>query len=243
MKTVLITGASSGIGRSVAIAYAQKGYQVIAGGRNAQRLNNLSQQHNNITPLLCDVTDKNSIALASSSLPPIDILLLNAGDCEYIDDALHFDGDLFARIITTNVISVGYCLEAWLPLIKPHGQLAITSSSARFLPLPRAEAYGASKAALSYLAQTLSIDLAAHHIDVSLIHPGFVSTQLTDKNTFAMPAIISAEHAAVYILKGIHQRKSEINFPKRFIFFMKICALFPFSLWKALLIKSLKNKK
>ncbi|MFT5809085.1 MAG: NAD(P)-dependent dehydrogenase (short-subunit alcohol dehydrogenase family) [Moritella dasanensis] len=237
MKSVLITGASSGIGAALATHYADKGYQVFAGGRNIQRLNKLSAGYDNITPLVCDVTSKQSITEASLNLPPLDVLILNAGDCEYIDDAKHFDGDLFARIITTNLISVGYCLQAWLKLIKSGGKLALTSSSAAFLPLPRAEAYGASKAGLSYLAKTLSIDLKAHNIHVSVIHPGFVDTPLTQKNTFVMPQIVTAERAASYIASGLDNNKVEINFPRYFIWIMKIIRLLPFSLWQRIALR------
>ena len=241
MKTLLITGASSGIGFEVAKRYANSGYKVYAGGRNEERLNELASTSRNIVPFTCDITNKNSIANIPVSFESLDILLLNAGNCEYIDDPVNFDGDLFSRIITTNVISVGYCLDAWLKLVKPHGQLAITSSSASFVPLPRAEAYGASKAALSYLTKTLSIDLQPYNINVSLINPGFVQTQLTDKNTFSMPSIITAEKAAEYIVNGLIKRKSEINFPKRFTFSLKILSLFPFIIWKYFIGKTINR--
>ncbi len=161
-SNILITGASSGIGRELAIQYAQLGYQVFAGRRDIERLQQLQQQHSNITPLYCDVTDLAALLTTCNSLPALDILLLNAGNCEYINDAKQFDGELFARIINTNLISVGYCLQAWLPQVKSGGKLAITSSSAAFVPLPRAEAYGASKAGLSYLANSLRLDLHRH---------------------------------------------------------------------------------
>ena len=232
MKSILITGASSGIGAELAILYAKKGYNVFAGGRNQQRLNDLASKHPNITIFCCDLTSKESINNLQVKIPALDILLLNAGGCEYIDDPVNFDGDLFARVITTNVISVGYCLDAWLKHIKPYGQLAVTSSCASFLPLPRAEAYGASKAALTYLAKTLAVDLIPHKIKVSVINPGFVETSLTDKNTFIMPCIISAEKAARYIFKGLSAYKSEINFPKRFTYTLKLLSLMPSSIWK-----------
>ena len=242
MKSILITGASSGIGAATALLYAQNGFNVFAGGRNKERLAALALQHENIITFSCDLTSKESIKQASISFPSFDIILLNAGDCEYIEDPLNFDGDLFARVLTNNVISIGYCLDAWLTLIKPNGQLALTSSSVSFLPLPRAEAYGASKAAISYLAKTLAIDLQPHQISVSLIHPGFVQTQLTNKNTFAMPSIITADKAADYIFKGLSQFKTEINFPKRFTYSLKALSLLPFFIWKYLASKMIKGQ-
>lgn len=241
MKTILITGASSGIGAAVAKHFAINNFKVYAGGRNQQRLDELAATNENIITFTCDLTNKESIKNIPIDFDALDILLLNAGDCEYIDDPVNFDGDLFARVITTNLISVGYCLDVWLKLVKPNGQLAITSSSASFLPLPRAEAYGASKAALNYLTKTLSIDLQQHNINVSLINPGFVQTQLTDKNNFAMPSIITAEQAAIYIADGIAKRKSEINFPSRFTYFLKALTALPFFIWKFLISKTIKR--
>lgn len=241
MKTVLITGASSGIGAAVAKRFADNNYKVYAGGRNQARLNDLASTHPNIITFTCDLTNKEAIQNIPVDFGEIDILILNAGDCEYIDDPVNFDGDLFERVITNNLITVGYCLDVWLKRVKNNGQLVITSSSASFLPLPRAEAYGASKAALSYLAKTLSIDLKPHNISVSLINPGFVQTKLTDKNTFAMPAIITADKAALYIVDGITQKKSEINFPSRFTFCLKALSILPFSLWKYLIGKTINK--
>ncbi len=243
MKTLLITGASSGIGFEVAKHYAGCGYRVYAGGRNQERLNELASFSSNIITFTCDLTNKSSIANISIPFESLDILLLNAGNCEYIDDPVKFDGELFSRVITTNLISVGYCLDAWLKLVKPNGQLAITSSSASFLPLPRAEAYGASKAALNYLTKTLSIDLQPHNISVSLINPGFVQTKLTDKNNFSMPSIITAEKAAEYIVNGLSKRKSEINFPRKFTFFLKTLSLLPFFIWKYFMGKTINRTK
>lgn len=230
--SILITGASSGIGRALALHYASAGYQVWAGGRSIEKLQQLCELHPNILPLLCDITNFNAVKASVSQLPALDILLLNAGTCEYIDDAKHFDGALFERVITANVIAIGYCLEAWLPLVKQSGNLAITSSSASFLPLPRAEAYGASKAAATYLARTLSIDLKKDNIHVSVIHPGFVKTPLTDKNDFSMPFLTTPEKAADIIFKGINNNKNEIHFPRVFTWLLKTLSLLPFFLWQ-----------
>lgn len=234
MKTVLITGASSGIGYELALAYAAQGCKVYAGGRSAERLKKLTEKDNNIIAFECDLTDKATLLAQSKNLPKLDLVILNAGDCEYINDPINFDSDLFERIIKINLISVAYCLEAFLKHINQGGQLAITSSSACFLPLPRAEAYGASKAAVTYLAKTLKIDLKKYGIDVSVIHPGFVETPLTDKNDFPMPGRISSQAATTYIMKGLAKRKLEINFPRTFTFTMKLIASLPNFVWHKL---------
>ncbi|WP_105903299.1 SDR family NAD(P)-dependent oxidoreductase [Vibrio gangliei] len=240
LVNVLISGASSGIGRALALHYANQGYCVWAGGRNLDALKSLMEVHRNILPLCCDITNPEAIKAASVSLPSLDIIILNAGTCEYIDEAKHFDGALFSRVINTNLISIGYCLEAWLPLLSTGGNLALTSSSASFLPLPRAEAYGASKAAVTYLARTLSIDLKKDDIHVSVIHPGFVETPLTDKNDFPMPCLVSPDQAAEIIYQGISHNKSEIHFPKRFTWLLKLLSLLPFPIWKKLAARMTK---
>ncbi|NAZ52656.1 SDR family NAD(P)-dependent oxidoreductase [Vibrio toranzoniae] len=236
---IMITGSTSGIGQSLSLDYAQQGHEVIACGRNPDKLQALVDSHktdlshSSIEPLCFDLTDYHNFPELDHN-KPLDLLILNAGDCEYIDDPLNFDAELFERVININLISIGYALKAWLKNIKPGGRLVLVSSSASFLPLPRAEAYGASKAALTYLGRTLSVDLAQHDIHVSIVHPGFVETPLTERNTFSMPMIISSEAATQRIVNGIAQRKSEIDFPRRFIMLMKLLRMLPTSVWQKL---------
>ena len=112
---VLITGASSGLGRQLALDYRHAGWQVWGCGRDAQRLEQLAKA--GITPLAFDVRDRAALAQIAAQLPPLDLLILNAGTCEYmtLDDG--FDGELFARVIETNLIATGLALEAFLPLL------------------------------------------------------------------------------------------------------------------------------
>ncbi|WP_462159957.1 SDR family NAD(P)-dependent oxidoreductase [Pseudoalteromonas sp. GB56] len=227
---VLITGATSGIGEALALKYADKA-SVFACGRSQTKLDELAN-HDNITAVRFDITDLADIKQQVESLPELDIVVLNAGSCEYINDAKHFDSALFERVIRVNLISLGYCLEAMLPKIKSGGQLVIVSSSVTYLPLTRSEAYGASKAGATYLAKCLEIDLA--DIDVSIVHPGFVKTPLTDKNDFPMPMAISAEEAAQYMYKGLQRRHKEIHFPKRFTVFLKLLRALPWFIWSKL---------
>lgn len=244
-QAVLITGATSGIGLATAQFYAAKGFHVIACGRNETVLAGLNVGHF----LTFDITQPEQVNQAGIELKQhltdneleLSQVILNAGTCEYIDDVIEFDAMLFSRVITTNLIAVGHCISAFLPLLTKGGQLGLMSSSATYLPFPRAEAYGASKAAISYLGRSLRLDLAAKpsiDIGVSVICPGFVDTPLTAKNDFAMPMQISSEQAAERIFKGMAQRQFEIHFPKRFTFILKCLSWLP----EKVLIKLLADK-
>ena len=236
MKRVLITGATSGIGKALALNYARQGWLVYACGRNQQVLENLNE-NKNISTLSFDISDKQQIVEVTKTLDDLDLLILNAGNCEYIDNAKHFDSELFERVITTNLIALGYCLAVLLDKIKAGGQLALMGSSASYLPFPRAEAYGSSKAAVAYLAKTLAIDLLPEKISVSLICPGFVKTPLTDKNDFAMPMLISAEQAADYIVTGLKKHRKEIHFPLKFTLILKFFAYLPGFFWHKIAVR------
>jgi len=207
---VLITGASSGIGKQIAEDYAADGWEVIACGRNAERLSNPQ-----FAQTLCFDTGSlpETKAAAESLLQGVDVLILNAGTCEYIDDPMQFDATLFTRVFDSNVIGTAHCLEAFLPKLNNKAKVAFTGSASTLLPFSRAEAYGASKAAIAYLANSLRVDLASKNISVSLIQPGFVETPMTAKNTFPMPGMISPEHASKAIRRGIDKRKSTITTP------------------------------
>lgn len=231
-KSVLITGASSGIGLQLANDYLERGWKVYACGRNQQGLAQLT----GATKLLFDINDSSAIAeqanFIKEQLQPLDLVILNAGTCEYINDALNFDGQLFERVIRTNVISMGHCIAAFLPLIRAGGRIGLMGSSAVYLPFPRAEAYGASKAAVQYLASSLALDLKPHGIGVSVICPGFVKTPLTDKNDFAMPMQQTPKQASVAISQGLAKGLHEIHFPRRFTLILKFISLLPRGIWQ-----------
>ncbi|MBH0056007.1 SDR family NAD(P)-dependent oxidoreductase [Pseudoalteromonas sp. SWXJZ94C] len=224
----LITGATSGIGEQLAIKYAEQGDTVIACGRNSEKLAELAK-HTNIQTCQFDATDLQDIKQSTIGFAQFDRVILNAGNCEYVDDARNFDSALFERVVSVNLLAMGYCLEALLPKINVGGQLVLVSSSVTYLPLPRSEAYGASKAGVSYLAKSLAIDL--NDVDVTLVHPGFVKTPLTNKNDFPMPMAVSASEAADYMIKGIHKRRKEVHFPYRFTLILKALRILPLPLW------------
>ena len=246
MKHVLITGATSGIGQSLALSYASVGHHVYACGRNEEKLTALVRQYENITPLSFDITDKTQVKAACANINEIDIVILNAGDCLYMDDPLHFDSERFEFIINTNLVSMGAMLEQLLPKLAPtnrqiteNPQLVFISSSASLLPFPKAQAYGASKAGVDYLANSLALDLAKHRIDVCLVHPGFIKTPLTDRNTFDMPFLMSSEEAADRIIEGITKRKRYLQFPKRLTVFLHLLSSLPARCWQSFASKRL----
>jgi NAD(P)-dependent dehydrogenase (short-subunit alcohol dehydrogenase family) len=235
MPSVLITGASSGIGKQLALDYANEGYQVIACGRNLQRLKELQSENSVIETLAFDVTDRTAVDHAIGSLETIpELLILNAGDCEYVNNGILNSG-LFERVFASNFFAVISVLEAMQSRLSSGTQIGIVSSSATFVALPRAEAYGASKAALSYFVNSLAIDWQPRQIGFSVISPGFVKTPLTDKNTFAMPMIVSPAMASTIIRKGLAKKKSHIHFPRRFTWLLKLLASLP-QRWKTRLL-------
>lgn len=238
-KTILLTGATSGIGLALFKKLIARGDNVIACGRSADKLAVLEQQayQTCLFDLKAPKTIKDSFDSLGDQINEIDMLILNAGDCRYIDNAKQFDGTLFANVITINLTSLGYLLEQALPKMKRGGHVVFVSSSATILPFPRSEAYGASKAGMDYLANSLRLDLAASDIDVTLVHPGFVKTPLTDKNDFSMPFLLSAEQAASRIINGVDKRKPYLHFPKRLTWVLKLLSILPSSLWQALILR------
>lgn len=232
MKDILITGASSGIGRATALAAADAGWRVIACGRNQERLDALSEEQAEIQTLAFDVADVEDCRRALGDVSP-DVVLLNAGTCEYVDID-NWDVDLFRRVFDANVFGVVNCLDPLLPNLERGSQLVIVDSMARLLPFTRSQAYGSSKAAVFYLAKTLEVDLKDRGIRVQSISPGFVDTPLTEQNDFAMPMQVSAEDAAKSIMQCITRKTRNGYFPTVFATIVRALSLLPMPLQTAL---------
>lgn len=237
-KKVLITGATSGIGEALAIQYSNESHTVIACGRQSEKLLTLRENNQAEETLQFDITNEDQIKEAASQVSNLDIIIFNAGDCLYIDDVMEFDANIFARIINTNLISLGYLVQHFLPKINKGGQLVFISSIASQLPFPKNEAYGASKAGVDYFANCLRLDLLSHDIDVTLVHPGFIKTPLTDKNDFPMPFMLTASEAAARIYRGVKTRKNYLHFPKRLSLLLKLFRLLPSSVWQSLIVRT-----
>lgn len=237
MKRILITGATSGIGLSLTEKYLEQGYQVYACGRNFSAYANsehltVSKETGKLIEVVFDLDDSESILTAFSGIEMLDTVILNAGTCEYIDDAMNFNAELFERVIKTNVISIGYCLQALIPKMKRGGHLALMGSSAAYVPFQRAEAYGSSKAAIHYLAKSLQLDISPEVLTISVIAPGFVKTPLTNKNDFPMPMLLEVDKAAEHIITGIDKNKKHIHFPFPFTSFLILMGSLPDRIWR-----------
>lgn len=238
---VLITGSSSGIGLQLARDYLSQGATVYCCGRNKAAIQILvddypSQAH----AVIFDIQSLEDCRQALEAIEALDLVILNAGTCEYVD-AANFDATLFERVIRINLIGMANCLECLIPRVNAGGQLALMGSSSSYLPLPRAEAYGASKAAVEYLAKTLAISLQRKHISVSYIAPGFVETPLTNLNDFPMPMRVTVEFASRKIRQGLAKHRSEIHFPVVFTLLLKTLSLMPNRLQRFLLTKTLTS--
>lgn len=236
---VIITGASSGIGKQLAIDYLRQGHRVYCCGRNIAALEQLKEvSPQSATILNFDIGNLDECREYLGSVQELDLVILNAGTCEYID-AKKFDAKLFSHVMQTNVDGTANCLQYLIPKIAKGGSLALMGSSSSFLPLPRAEAYGASKAALEYLARTLRISLRSSQINVSYIAPGFVETPLTDKNDFPMPMRVDVQFASEQIRKGLGKRKYLVHFPRIFTWILKAVGVLPNRVQQFLISKTL----
>jgi short-subunit dehydrogenase len=242
---VWITGASSGIGRAVALRYAAAGAEVAASARSADALADLAAAPDGggrIRSYPVDVTDRAAMAATAArieaELGAIDLAILNAGTHEPVD-ARDFDAAVFDRLIAVNLTGTINGLAAILPrmVARRAGHVALVASVAGYGGLPTAAAYGATKAALINLAEALKLDLDAVGVRLSLVNPGFVRTPLTDRNPFHMPALMEVDDAARALVRGLARGGFEVTFPRRFTGVMKLVRLLPYRLYFPLMAR------
>lgn len=235
-SSILITGASSGIGRSLAKLLAKPGVTLCLMGRNVEHLQSITnlckEAGADVHFVAVDATqaeEMRSHILAYDRENPIDLVIANAG----IGSAQSADQNLGVvdniQIIKTNILSIHYTLDPIIEKFKEreHGQIAIMSSIGSFRGFAKYYVYCATKAYARIYGQGLRLDLKRYHIQVSTIAPGFVKTPLTDRNTFKMPLIMSADKAAQIIIKGLNKNKSLIAFPKIYYFLCHLIACLP----------------
>ena len=239
MKSVLITGASSGIGAGLARSYADDGYHVIACGRDPARLEALHQHSPNVTVRVFDMTDRDACRQALTGCYA-DVVILCAGTCEYLNHG-DVDAALVERVMNTNFLGPVNCLAALQPQLAAGNRVVLVSSMAHWLHFPRAEAYGASKAALTWFAETLRLDWEPKGIGVTVVSPGFVDTPLTQKNDFAMPGRVSVDDAVKAIRSGLAKEKNHIAFPGSFGLILRLLSALPAFLQNALLRRMVRS--
>lgn len=242
-KRVWVIGASSGIGAALAHALLGRGARVALSARSAPGLEQIAATPGASTLVLpLDVTDAAAVAPALQQVVSvwggIDLVVWCAGSHHPVR-AWELDAAEARRLVDVNLNGVINGLPAVVRqlLRQNSGGMAIVSSVAGYGGLPTALVYGATKAALSNLAETLYLDLAPRGIAVYLINPGFVKTPLTDKNMFKMPALISADEAAQEIITGFARGRFEIHFPRRFTLWLKLLRLLPYRWYFALVHK------
>jgi short-subunit dehydrogenase len=231
-RTAWITGASSGIGEAVAVALARSGVKVAASARSSDRLAQIAGAHPGIAPLPLDVLDLPAMHEAARSiagtLGPIDLAVFSAGIWEGMS-AHNFSAEKAARTMAVNYQGIVNGIEAVLPamLERGTGHIALVASIAGYRGLPRAAAYGPSKAAVNNLAEALRNDLAARGFTLTVINPGYVRTPMTAGAKFPMPFIVPLETAARRIVRGLEKGKYEIAFPWQLVALMKLARLMP----------------
>jgi short-subunit dehydrogenase len=231
-----VTGASSGIGRAVALLLAERGFTVAVSARRAAELDALAKQSPKIFTFPGDVTDRGKmaaiIAAIDASHGPIVLAFLNAG-VYFSSERKKFDADVAWRTFEINVGGAIHCLGPLLEamVLRGRGQIAITSSLAGYGGVPGSLAYGASKAALIYIAEVLRMTHAAAGLTIQVVNPGFVETAMTAPNAdYDMPFIMSPEAAAKIICDGFERGGFEIAFPRRLVLAFKAARLLPYPL-------------
>ena len=246
-KKVWIAGASSGIGRALAIKFANEGWQVAASARRENLLQNLNNNNSNIHSFPLDIKDETNTKKVFQDIiekfQTIDICVFCAGIHDP-DAEKKLSTEKIREIMETNFFGTLNCIMAVNSYFRERksGHIAIVSSVAGYRGLPAASGYCASKAALTSLAESLYFDFKRKNIKVSLISPGFIKTPLTDKNKFPMPMIKSPEYAAEKIFIGLIRKNSfEIHFPKSFTIFVKLLKIMPNWLFFWLVEKGVKR--
>lgn len=249
-----LTGASSGIGKALALQLAQQGHRVYVSARSVAALDALAAIHPELLiPLPCDVSDDVALPQVFDSLPEslrprwLDGLIAAAGTCEYVD-LPELDPASLRRVMNVNHFGTVNACNTALPLLRAAAAepsrgrpfIAGVCSMSVYTGFPRAEAYGAAKAAQRYFLEALRCDIGLD-IDVTVIYPGFVTTPMTAANDFPMPFCLSAEDAAGRIITGLSRRPRALAFPWQLHCMLKLAAWLP-GLWYGVLVPRLSRQ-
>ena len=238
-KTAWVTGASTGIGREIALQLAAAGVRVAASARSPDKLAGLG---NGIVSIPLDVTNAVACQAAyysvESELGPVDLVILGAGTYAPVSiDSI--DPKQFSHMMDTNYMGVVNCLAAVAPrmLARGCGHISWIASVAGFMGLPKAAAYGPTKAALINLAESLAPEMRLRGILVSIINPGFVATPLTAQNDFEMPFLMQPDEAARRTIEGLAAGRFEIAYPRRFVAILRTIRALPYPLFLRLITR------
>jgi len=233
---ILITGASSGLGAALALAYAANGVTLFLGARNSERLQQVAEDCRKrgaaVETTIVDVTDRAAMEQwirASDARHDLTLVIANAGISGGTGNQLGETAEQTRAIFAANLDGVLNALLPAIPLMQARkaGQIAIMASLAGFRGLPSAPAYCASKAAVKVWGEGIRGWLAGDGIGVSVICPGFIATAMTKTNRFPMPFLMTAEKAAQIMKKGIGANRARIAFPWQTAFMVWLLAALP----------------
>lgn len=232
-----ITGASTGIGRAVAIELVRRGWRVAASARNVELLNSLAAEAKalggRVDVYPGDVTDRAAMAACVARIEaesgPVALAMLNAGGF-FPDPPGEFVGENFRATMKLNSDGVLNCLEPLLPAMQTRraGQIAVVSSVAGYGGLPTAASYCMAKSGLIAMCEAMKTSLDAAGISIQVICPGYVKTPLSDNVTGPKPFLIPVEDAARRICDGFARGGFEIAFPKRMVWMLKALHKLPY---------------
>lgn len=245
-----ITGASSGIGAAAALELAARGWQVAVSARRLEALEELAARGQGLPGRIVahrgDVTDAAAMAAIVETIEhvhgPIALAFLNAGMSPPMPRGA-CDADAFAQAFAVNLLGVVKALEPLMPRMagRGRGQIAVNGSLAGYRGLPLAPAYGASKAAVIHLCESLAFSCAGQGILLQLVSPGFVATPLVSGMGAPMPFAMTPEEAARRIVDGFERGRFEIAFPHRLAWPAKAGRLLPFRLYAGLLRRLMRR--
>jgi len=244
-KTAWVTGASTGIGRDIVLQLRAAGVKVAASARSPEKLSALGP---GVMLVPLDVTDAEACGAAAerveAALGPIDLVVFGAGT--YAPVAIDsIDPKLFAHTMNTNYMGVVNCLAAVAPrmLARGRGHISWIASVAGFVGLPKAAAYGPTKAALINLAECLEPEMRLKGVRISVINPGFVATPLTAQNDFEMPFLMQPDEAARRTIEGLAAGRFEIAYPRRFVAILRMLKALPYSVFFGLMTRFVLKAK
>jgi len=245
-KKIWITGASSGIGKALALKFAKENWNVAISARRKELLDQIAENEN-ISSFPLDVTDDNKVQEVFSNIlsefKGIDLCVFCSGA---YDPKLEqeINKQQIRKIMDINFFGVLNCVKAVEDYFKnkKKGQISIVSSVAAYRGLPNSSGYGPSKAALTNLTESLYFDFKKHNVRISLVSPGFIKTPLTSQNTFNMPFIKTPEFAADKMYNGLTKGNAfEIHFPKELTLFLKFLRILPYRAYLFLINKFVKR--